>query len=300
MFPSCSLWTSCQSSELVATSGVFSTFGSLPLPIRQSPLQMALWLYDPEDNESRENGEEDKANRAMVTVKNAVEDLEPPHTSSDQSRGEGEGEGVSWVNPRKHPAPATKDDSEGRRKVYSNMEDDTKSILTIFDAKDNAKSVPAFFDDSELVSTPTDPNVTLSKGQCSYNLAEMVNTRGIPYQEGNSPPTHVPMGTSPVATLTIPVATQLIGKMGVTLSEAVKRDFRDLGGTKDMRLACRKEDEDLLGWEDPGGVSQHRMEGYMPMVDEEAVPWINPREHGVKTLRGREAEEKNAAENLRD
>ena len=87
-----------------------------------------LWLYDPEDDESRENGEEDEVNRALVTVKNVVEDLEPPHTSSDQSRGAKGGEGVSWVNPRKHPAPATKDDSEGRRKVNSEVEDDAKSI----------------------------------------------------------------------------------------------------------------------------------------------------------------------------
>ena len=65
-----------------------------------------------------------------------------------------------------------------------------------------------------------------------------------------------------------------------------------------MRLVCRKEEEDLLGWEDPGEAPQHKTEGYMPMVDEEAVPWINPREQGVKTLRGREAEEKNAAKNF--
>jgi hypothetical protein len=105
---------------------------------------MALWLYDAEDNESRENGEEDEVNQVTVSVKNAVEDLEPPHTSSDQSRGAKGGEGVSWVNPRKHPVPATKANSEGRHKVYPNMEDDTKSILTIFNAKDDAKSVPAF------------------------------------------------------------------------------------------------------------------------------------------------------------
>jgi hypothetical protein len=74
---------------------------------------MALWLYDAEDDEGGENGEEYEVNRALVTVKNVVEDLEPPHTSSDQSRGEGGGEGVSWVNPRKHPVPTTKDDLEG-------------------------------------------------------------------------------------------------------------------------------------------------------------------------------------------
>jgi len=65
---------------------------------------MALWLYDPEDDENGENGEEDEVNQVLVTVKNAVEDLEPPHPSSDKSRGEGEGGGVSWVNPRKHLA----------------------------------------------------------------------------------------------------------------------------------------------------------------------------------------------------
>ena len=77
---------------------------------------MALWLYNAEDDENRENGEENKANRALVTMKNAVEDLEPPHTSSNQSRGEGGGEGVSWVNPRKHPT-ITMNEAKGRRKV---------------------------------------------------------------------------------------------------------------------------------------------------------------------------------------
>ena len=55
--------------------------------------------------------------------------------------------------------------------------------------------------------------------------------------------------------------TGFLEKPGATLLEAVKRDFHDLGGTKDMRLACRKEDEDLLGWEDPGEAPQHKTEG---------------------------------------
>jgi hypothetical protein len=88
--------------------------------------------------------------------------------------------------------------------------------------------------------------------------------------------------------------------LSLTLLEVIKRDFQDLGGTRNMRLVYRKEEEDILGWEDPGEAPQHKMEGYMPMVDEEAVPWINPREQGVKTLRGREAEEKSTAENLCD
>ena len=143
-------------------------------------------------------------------------------------------------------------------KVNSEVEDDTKSI-------------------PHTVSMPTDPNVTLLKGQCSYKPAEMAKTGGIPYHKT---PSHTPMGTSPVAN-------QLLGKTSATLSEAVKRDFRDLGGTRNMRLVYRKEEEDLLGWEDPGKAPLHRMEGYMPIVDGETVPWINPREQGLETLRGR-------------
>jgi hypothetical protein len=236
---------------------------------------MALWLYDPEDDENGENGEEDEVNQVSVTVKNVVEDLEPPHMSSDKSRGEGEG-GVSWVNSRKHlammneakgrckvnPKPAE------RRKVNSEMEDDAKSI-------------------PHTVSMPTDPNVTLSKGQHSYNLAEMANTGGIPYFEANGSPMYVPINTSPTTTVAAPTVTGFLEKPGATLSEAVKHDFRDLGGTRNMRLVHRKEEEDLLGWEDPGEAPQHRTEGYMPIVDGETVPWINPREQGLETLRER-------------
>ena len=75
---------------------------------------------------------------------------------------------------------------------------------------------------------------------------------------------YVPMGTSPTTTIATPTVTGFLEKLGATLSEAVKRDFRDLGGTKNMRLACRKEDEDLLGWEDPGEAPQHKTEGYYP------------------------------------
>ncbi len=49
--------------------------------------------------------------------------------------------------------------------------------------EDDAKSIP------HTVSMPMDPNVTLSKGQHSYNLAKMANMKGIPYQKGKPPHT---------------------------------------------------------------------------------------------------------------
>jgi len=113
-----------------------------------------------------------------VTVKNAVEDLEPPHTSSDKSRGEGEGGGVSWVNPRKHPA-ITMNEAKGRCKVNPEVEDDAKSI-------------------PHTVSMPTDPNTRVSTPPA---IAEIVKMRGIPYHKT---PSHTPMGTSPTTTVAAP------------------------------------------------------------------------------------------------
>jgi hypothetical protein len=85
---------------------------------------------------SGENGEGvDEANRATVIVTNAVENLEPPQMSSDQSRGEGGGEDISWINPRKHPL-IQRDDAES----IPERRDDAESIP---ERRDDAESVPA-------------------------------------------------------------------------------------------------------------------------------------------------------------
>jgi len=94
-----------------------------------------------------------------VAVKNAVEDLEPPHPSSDKSRGERGGGGVSWVNPRKHLV-IMMNEAEGQHKVNPEPMERRKVNSEV---EDDAKSIP------HTVSMPTDPNVTLSKGQHSYN-----------------------------------------------------------------------------------------------------------------------------------
>jgi len=160
---------------------------------------MALWLYNPEDNENGENSEEDEVNQVSVTVKNAVEDLESPHTSLDKSRGEGKGGGVSWVNPRKHLA-IMMNKAKGRHKVNPKVED-------------NAKSIP------HTVLMPMDPNTRVSTPPA---IAEIVKTRGIPYHKT---PSHTPMGTNPTTTVAAPTVTGFLEEPGVTPSETVKHDF---------------------------------------------------------------------------
>ena len=93
---------------------------------------------------------------------------------------------------------------------------------------------------------PMDPNTRVSTPPA---IAEIVKTRGIPYHKT---PSHTPMGTNPTTTVAAPTVTRFLEEPGTTPSETVKRDFRDLGGTRNMRSVHRKEEEDLLGWEDPG------------------------------------------------
>ena len=64
---------------------------------------------------------------------------------------------------------------------------------------------------------------------------------------------------------------------GATLSDATKRDFRDLKGRGDINLASEDKKDHLLVFRDTGGAPQHREEGYMPMVDARPIPWT-PRE----------------------
>ena len=82
---------------------------------------MALWLYDLKDDESKENGEKDEANQAMVTVKNVVEDLEPPRP---------------WINP--------KEKREGKE-FPGSTQGSIHRLQQKTTRRDNAKSIPVMW-----------------------------------------------------------------------------------------------------------------------------------------------------------
>jgi len=64
---------------------------------------------------------------------------------------------------------------------------------------------------------------------------------------------------------------------GAMRSDATKHDFRDLKRGGDTSLASRDKKDQLQVVHDPGGASQHRKVGYVPMVDARPIPWT-PRE----------------------
>jgi hypothetical protein len=248
---------------------------------------------------SRENGEsEDEADEATWAFASvATEDLEPHHMSSGQPRGEGGGEeGVSWINPRKHPKGRCKvyPEMTGQHKVNPSIEGDTKSNPG---EEDDAKSNPHTpiyarpdFESAEPISTPMDHENSLLKGQHHSSRAEIIKTRNLPYREGIGPLAHTPKPND----ITLIAITQKFweeppqfssdksrggggtscinarkDEEGATRLNHAKCDLRGLKGEGEISLV-RKDEKDLLP--DPGGVPQHRKVGYRPMVDGRPVP----------------------------
>jgi len=81
---------------------------------------------------------------------------------------------------------------------------------------------------------------------------------------------------------------------GVTLSDAMKRDFRDLKGRGDISLINGAEKNHLPVFGDAVGAPQHKKVGYMPMVDKGLVSWT-PKKQVANTTTTKEAEKDEAA-----
>jgi hypothetical protein len=101
------------------------------------------------------------------------------------------------------------------------------------------------FDDVKPLSTPIDPNVPLTKAQSPSTLAEIAKMRNVPYREAVGSLMYASMGTRPDVTFATSTVAQFLENPGVAHWEAVKRIFRYLKGTKEMRLVYGDEERDL-------------------------------------------------------
>lgn len=68
-------------------------------------------------------------------------------------------------------------EEKGRRKVYSGVADDAKSVRHPYNDRTPGQSD---FDVADFISMPMDPNETLAEGQ-HLSLAEIAKTRNLPY-----------------------------------------------------------------------------------------------------------------------
>ncbi|GBE84202.1 hypothetical protein SCP_0601800 [Sparassis crispa] len=120
------------------------------------------------------------------------------------------------------------------------------------------------FEDLKPLTTPMDPNTTLSSAQSPQTTTEAAAMRDIPYREA--------VGSLMYASLDNP---------GRAHWEAVKRVFRYLSGTKDLKLTYGAQGLDLVGYTDADG-SMHEdrkaISGYAFLIDSGAVSWSSKRQ----------------------
>jgi len=115
------------------------------------------------------------------------------------------------------------------------------------------------FDDVKPLLMLIDPNIPLTKAQSPLILAEIAKMRNVPYREAVGSLMYASMGMRPDVTFATSTVAQFLENLGVAHWEAVKRIFRYLKGTKEMRLVYGDEERDLQGWVDADGTSQdHR------------------------------------------
>jgi len=156
-----------------------------------------------------------------------------------------------------------------------------ESILTRFN-----------FDDLKACSTPLEPSVPLLKSQSPTALTSIARMKNVPYREAVGSLMYASMGTRPDITFATSTVAQFLENPGWEHWEAVKRIFRYLKGTKDLKLVYGGEVKDLVGFVDADGASQdHRraISGYVFMVDGGAVSWSSKKQELV-TLSTTEAE----------
>ena len=178
---------------------------------------MALWLSDPDEDESMDKEDWAVSDEAGTQIENApvegkgrdfdkrVDDKGnqpipqpaklPPAQPEEQGecRGKaasgGSGEGVDEANEAENDEKGRHrvcPEEEGRRKVCPSAADDAKSVLH--------PRIPMQhnLDDAKFVSRPMDLENTLSDGQHLPSRAKIKKTESLPFREGIGPSMHTP------------------------------------------------------------------------------------------------------------
>jgi hypothetical protein len=113
-----------------------------------------------------------------------------------------------------------------------------------------------------------DPETDLQKGQTPSTVADVAKTGDLPHKKGIGPTAALaPTKTAVDFEIATAMAAENLVEVGVTHPEAVKRFFRDLGGTRGISWGKGEDWEDLPG---PGGVPQHTEVGYRPRMEGES------------------------------
>jgi hypothetical protein len=148
------------------------------------------------------------------------------------------------------------------------------------------------FDDLKPVSTPMEPHANLSIDQCPKTPEERAGMKHIQYRECVGSLMYAALGTRPDITFAVAKLSKFLHNPGMPHFEAVKRVFRYLKGTRDLRLTYGITERELTGWVDADGsmeAERRAIMGFAYLIDGAAVTW-NSKQQELVALSTTEAE----------
>ena len=140
------------------------------------------------------------------------------------------------------------------------------------------------FDDLKPVSSPMEPNVRLSTSQSPSTGAGYAAMQHIPYQEAVGSLMYAALGTRPDISYAVTNVSRFSSNPGTPHWDAVRRIYRYLLGTKDLRLTYGGVEKALVGYTDAdGSMDEDRkaISGYAFLIDGGAVSWSSKKQEIV-------------------
>ena len=147
------------------------------------------------------------------------------------------------------------------------------------------------FDDLKPVSTPMEPHIKLTNAQSPSTGAEYASMQHIPYREAIGSLMYAALGTRPDISYAVSTVSRFSSNPGLPHWEAVRRIYRYLIGTKDLRLTYGGTRKPLHGYMDvDGSMAKDRkaVSGYAFLIDGSAVSWASKKARDHLTLNDRE------------
>ncbi|KIO08044.1 hypothetical protein M404DRAFT_78898, partial [Pisolithus tinctorius Marx 270] len=137
------------------------------------------------------------------------------------------------------------------------------------------------FDELKPVSNPMEPSTKLHSGQSPSTGAEFAAMKHIPYREAVGSLMYASLSTRPDISYAVTTVSCFSGNPGIPHWEAVRRIYRYLIGTKNLKLTYGGAPNALVGYADAdGSMAEDRraVSGYAFLIDGGAVSWSSKRQ----------------------
>ena len=140
------------------------------------------------------------------------------------------------------------------------------------------------FDELKPVSSLMEPHIKLTNTQSPSTGAEYAAMQHILYREAVGSLMYAALGTRPDISYAISTVSRFCSNPGTPHWEAVRRIYRYLIGTKDLRLTYRWTRKPLQGYMDADGSmseDQKAISGYAFLIDGGAMSWASKKQEIV-------------------